>query len=632
MPFAVFRRHQKKMLAVFAILAMFGFVLSDSLYRFTNQNSARNGNRVIVDLYGKPVYRSDLDRMAELRSVANRFFSLVRGDPSPFGTYTTREMVDALILKHEADRLGIPETSDFGRAWLKQQTGGQMNKPIFEMLMRQLGLDVSGEQVLASLASQVRLVEARRLMGGPVVTPLDVYRTYRDQNERSSFRLVSFPAANFLDKVGEPTDAEVASLYDSSKDVLPDPARPTPGFKVPRQVKLEILSIDGAAVAKGIQEGLTEPELRAYYETRKGEFARTGDLPVDLFKDDPTARLTPQLYLPFEEVRDSLAGALARERAQEGISEKFTRIRDQVIDAFADKYNNAVEDNAEARKSGSTTVVPVPRPTSLADVARAEGLTHEITPLLTYDQAKDYGTISRATVGSNPMQPSTIKFADAVFAPKSPLYDGMEFSEVSGRRYLARKLEDVEAHVAPLAEVRPAVVAAWKLDKARGLADAAATAVAATIKAAGGRIKEELVAGRPVIAIDSVTKLRPGMPMPGPGLQFGQPTPVDLPQVPNAGDDLRETLFGLKPGDVAVAADTPRTTFYVLSLDRRVPSTFAGLYGPTGMPTAYLTDAYRSAILAEDKQRMEALRASAGLKPDWAPPDEKDREDDRRSG
>ena len=33
MPFAVFRRHQPKLLAVFAILAMFGFVVADSLPR-----------------------------------------------------------------------------------------------------------------------------------------------------------------------------------------------------------------------------------------------------------------------------------------------------------------------------------------------------------------------------------------------------------------------------------------------------------------------------------------------------------------------------------------------------------------------------------------------------------------------
>ncbi len=37
MPFAVFRQHQKKMLAIIAILAMSGFVLSDSLYRLSNR-------------------------------------------------------------------------------------------------------------------------------------------------------------------------------------------------------------------------------------------------------------------------------------------------------------------------------------------------------------------------------------------------------------------------------------------------------------------------------------------------------------------------------------------------------------------------------------------------------------------
>ena len=40
MPFEVFRRHQRKLLAVFAILAMFGFVVSDSLPKLLNPNTA----------------------------------------------------------------------------------------------------------------------------------------------------------------------------------------------------------------------------------------------------------------------------------------------------------------------------------------------------------------------------------------------------------------------------------------------------------------------------------------------------------------------------------------------------------------------------------------------------------------
>ena len=225
MPFAVFRRHQRKLLVTFAILAMFAFVLSDSLYRMTNNSAGRGGNAVVVDLFGKPVYRSDLMQMGELRQIANRFVSTFRGDPMAFGGYSTRELVDAMILKHEADRLGIPDTSDFARAWLKSETGGVMNRTLFESLLRQLGPDVGGEQVLACVASQLRMVEARRILGEPIVTPLDVYRTYRDQNERSSFRVVSFPAANYLDRTGEPAPGEIEELYNKYKGVLPDPLR-----------------------------------------------------------------------------------------------------------------------------------------------------------------------------------------------------------------------------------------------------------------------------------------------------------------------------------------------------------------------------------------------------------------------
>ena len=43
MPFAVFRRHQRKLLAIFAILAMFGFVLADSLPTAAQRRLRRAG-------------------------------------------------------------------------------------------------------------------------------------------------------------------------------------------------------------------------------------------------------------------------------------------------------------------------------------------------------------------------------------------------------------------------------------------------------------------------------------------------------------------------------------------------------------------------------------------------------------
>ncbi len=74
MPFEVFRRHQKKLLAVFAILAMFGFVVSDSLPKLLNPNSSGRDQEVVT-LYGKTVYRSTLNEMHEKRNNANIFMA-----------------------------------------------------------------------------------------------------------------------------------------------------------------------------------------------------------------------------------------------------------------------------------------------------------------------------------------------------------------------------------------------------------------------------------------------------------------------------------------------------------------------------------------------------------------------------
>ena len=128
-----------------------------------------------------------------------------------------------------------------------------MNRELFEAILGRFGNQVSGEQLLTDIANQVRLPKVRQLLGSPVVTPLDVFRTYRDQNERVAAKVVAVPGRDVPRQGRRAAAAEVQALYDKYKDVLPDPRRDTPGFKVPRQVKVEILSIDGNALARGDQ-------------------------------------------------------------------------------------------------------------------------------------------------------------------------------------------------------------------------------------------------------------------------------------------------------------------------------------------------------------------------------------------
>ena len=118
MSFEVFRRHQRKLLAIFAILAMFGFVVSDSLPRLLNP-SYGGRDQPVVTLYGKTVYQSALNEMLEQRTLANQFVSELNpyfGRRIRSAALKDRDLVDALILQHEADRLGHPGGPRDGQA------------------------------------------------------------------------------------------------------------------------------------------------------------------------------------------------------------------------------------------------------------------------------------------------------------------------------------------------------------------------------------------------------------------------------------------------------------------------------------------------------------------------------------
>jgi peptidyl-prolyl cis-trans isomerase D len=618
MPFEVFRRHQRKLLAIFAILAMFGFIVSDSLPKLLSP-SYGGRDQPVVTLYRKTLYSSGLRDMLEQRTIANRFVSQLSPyiGPTPFGGVKDRDLVDALILQHEANRLGMPATPDMGREFLKKITNNQMTSETFDLFLSRLNLQVSGDQVLADIANQIRLANVRRLSGAPVVTPYDVFRTYRAQNERVSARCAMVDVERFAARVPEPSEAEVRAEYDEYKKVLPDPERDTPGFKVPRQIQVEILSIDGNALARGITDKLTDSELRTAYENRKSEFQERSELPNDLFAGQP--ELTPPNIRTFAEVRSLLADSLAEEKARGEIYDKFTRIKEDDLIPFADKYASALEDIDEAKKRGRTAKVVVPTPTNLKDLARREGLSHEITPLLTRAESEAYGQIASAEVGLS-RQSGGRKFAEEFFDTKKALHEPAELTDSLGTRYLARKIQDVPPRVPPLDEIRGQVVLAWKMAKARPLAENAATDLAEQLKKKRAAIKDQTVLGYPVISVPLIAR-RMSSFLPS-RFEPGPPEDTPIPGVAHAGDLFKDAYFGLQPGAPAVAPNEPKTVYHVLVLEKREPATFAALYAPN-------SDVYRYQMMTHDQAARELeerwmgwLRQQAGVKSDWVPPDE----------
>src|SRR5262245_12494101 len=92
------------------------------------------------------------------------------------------------------------------------------------------------------------------------VTPYEFFEFYKDQCTENSFEVLEVKAEAFLDQVaGSPTPKERIELFNKYRGELPDPSRDRPGFKEPRKVKAEFVTMD--ATSPGVTQAI--PKVRA---------------------------------------------------------------------------------------------------------------------------------------------------------------------------------------------------------------------------------------------------------------------------------------------------------------------------------------------------------------------------------
>jgi peptidyl-prolyl cis-trans isomerase D len=628
MPFEVFRRHQRKLLAVLAIMAMVAFTLDFSLFRNQAPDGSQ-GDEVVFTLYGKPVRRSDLMEMRFERARANLFMSRLGAGDSYFGGTTDEAIRDALILQHEADLLRMPKSPELAKLWLRDVTNDRLTPEFFDAIYQESFTQqgpflVTDQQLLTDIANQVRLQKVLTLPGVPATsaldldmsaaTPLDLYETYRDQNERVSAYAIPFSVEDYVAKVGDPTEPELRAFYDKYKDQLPDPARETPGFKIPRRVQVEYVMVDQEGLVQKYEDELTPEQVRKHYEDHKAEFpAPKRELPANLFAGDKDNALTPDTTDTFLLVRDEVRQRLAEEKGRDDVQAIFEKVRGEVLDPFIDRYSEVEEQNLTAKEEGKKGQ-PLPSPvgeggkTDLAKYAETQGLKHEVTELMTQDEAQQKVPLAGASIGSTwPSRGAT--FVEYAFEPRASVYETFEMADGRGQRFLGWKLADLQPESPALEKIRDQVVHAWKVDKARALAAADAKELAAKAREAKGDLKA--VAGdRPLLTTSEVSKLASGFdPLGGPGLA----RPTDIPEIKNPSDALRDALFDLGPGEVKVESNAPKTVYYVLALARRTPADLKNLFGPIGLRPRLEFEVGADLSLGRLRRWMDYLRQRAGV-------------------
>ncbi len=347
---------------------------------------------------------------------------------------------------------------------------------------------------------------------------------------------------------------------------------------------------------------MTDVELRQIYEGRKAEFlANPPELPVNLFAGAP--ELTP--HDAFPDLRHEVAERVAEERAREEVNGKLDEIRND-LQHFFERYSDALTDKKE-----------LPRAADLMKAAAAKaGFAYELTPPIARIDSDAFGDLARSRLGVAPFG-SGPTFLSLAYGSRTKLYNPLDLADNEGHRFLVWKTEDDPARVPSLAEVRPEVIRAWKLMKARPLAEAAAKALADAAKKAGGGTAIKTAADKkPLIETFPQPKI---FAMSQGAQSFGPPRPSEILEIPKAGDDVRNAIFNLEPKSAAVAHNIPETVYYAITLHDREKVSMEDLYS---FASAVFTRERVNQELMSKRQRewMASLRAKAGLPADWTPP------------
>jgi peptidyl-prolyl cis-trans isomerase D len=233
----VFRKHQKWLMIVIAILAM-PFCL---YFVRTDWWTALRGEAGGTRLYGQTIPRLELDRGGRLFDLArllgmNDFLNDILAQWRPQRAKTQSEAereageefaIDLMILRHEANALGIrPTTSEIASVVSRMRAfrgdaGGFDPKKYNDIVENALGPRGFGEAQIEELAAdQVRLERVKELIStGVVVSPSESKRNFDQVYAKFEVGVVRFKTSDFASEV-KISDDETAKSYESAKEQL----------------------------------------------------------------------------------------------------------------------------------------------------------------------------------------------------------------------------------------------------------------------------------------------------------------------------------------------------------------------------------------------------------------------------
>ncbi len=197
------------------------------------------------------------------------------------GRPQTDDLLDFLIWKHQADKIGITLTETDLIRDLNRTAGTSLTQKLwipeepfdrnalvrgFLHIDRERRKEVQAtpQDVLDALRQEVRVQLAKEALLGrgsgirellalaepmryspTTATPDEFLDYYREHRTTLKVAMLPIKVADFIKDVeGQPSEKELVGLYEAYKDKVPNPASSQPGFKEPRRIRLQYASVN----------------------------------------------------------------------------------------------------------------------------------------------------------------------------------------------------------------------------------------------------------------------------------------------------------------------------------------------------------------------------------------------------
>lgn len=312
-PFSFFRKNQRAWMAGLVLVAIVSFVILPN-FSFLGNNGAgpsRTGKTLVSWKGG----RFSQDQLERLTTVHAQTFNILQrlanevvragGRPNvpgfemgPNGMSIgiqpptgVESVVQLKVLSDTAAKHGVVVQDEAVDLFLRNFLDGKVSRKRFEEVVRETAgpsytkHDMYG-YLKQEISKQLVVEMSRRSMAfemQPLLTPSKNWMNFQKFQQRAKIEAYPIFVQDFVDKVtGQPTEQEIAEIYEKGKDRYSSPYDPEAGFRRRYQADVEYVLADFNAFLKIEESRLTDDVLKAEYDKRvaAGQYR----VPVEEFK------------------------------------------------------------------------------------------------------------------------------------------------------------------------------------------------------------------------------------------------------------------------------------------------------------------------------------------------------------